>query len=196
MYHLAGDDKSEEWFAFRVRPRHEKQVSFALREKGFNEFLPLFTSKRQWADRTRMVEMPLFPGYIFCATTRTSIVPVLMTSGVIDVVRAGNYPSPADHVEIAALQQAARNHVAMEAWPYDECSGSPACSIVRGPLAGLQGALVEVRDRRRLVLSVNLLRRSVLVEVHADWIAPGEAPLYTVNLAENRTFQSEVSMLA
>ena len=92
MYRNPGSDESNEWFAFRVRPRHEKQVSIAFREKGFTEFLPLYKSKRQWADRTKVVEMPLFPGYIFCSTNRSSIVPVLMTSGVIDVVRAGTNP--------------------------------------------------------------------------------------------------------
>ncbi len=90
MYRNPGSNESNEWFAFRVRPRHEKQVSLALREKGFTEFLPLYKSKRQWADRTKVVEMPLFPGYIFCSTGRSAIVPILMTSGVIDVVRAGN----------------------------------------------------------------------------------------------------------
>ena len=105
MYRDPGSNESNEWFAFRVRPRHEKQVSLALREKGFTEFLPLYKSKRQWADRTKVVEMPLFPGYIFCSTVRSSIVPVLMTSGVIDVVRAGTNPLPADKAEIEALQQ-------------------------------------------------------------------------------------------
>ena len=68
MYRTPGSDEFNEWFAFRVRPRHEKQVSIALREKGFIEFLPLYKSKRQWADRTKVVAMPLFPGYIFCST--------------------------------------------------------------------------------------------------------------------------------
>jgi hypothetical protein len=64
MHSTPGPAELNEWFAFRVRPRHEKQVSISLREKGFVEFLPLYKSKRQWADRTKVVEMPLFPGYI------------------------------------------------------------------------------------------------------------------------------------
>lgn len=172
MYLKAGHDELNEWFAFRVRPRHEKQVSLTLREKGFTEFLPLFKSKRQWADRTKVVEMPLFPGYIFCSTTRSLIVPVLMTSGVIDVVRAGNHPLPADKAEIEALQQTVNVNVPLESWPYTDLSETESFSILRGPLAGLTGALVEVRCSQRFILSVNLLRRSVLVEVHPDWISP------------------------
>ncbi len=116
--------------------------------------------------------MPLFPGYIFCATNRSAIVPVLMTSGVIDVVRAGNNPLPAEKAEIEALQQIVKVDVTVESWPYTDLSESKPFSILRGPLAGLAGTLVEVRCSQRLMLSVNLLRRSVLVEVHPDWISP------------------------
>jgi transcription antitermination factor NusG len=172
MYRTSGSNESNEWYAFRVRPRHEKQVSLALREKGFTEFLPLYKSKRQWADRTKVVEMPLFPGYIFCSTNRSSIVPILMTSGVIDVVRAGTNPLPADRLEVEALQQTVSVDVPMEAWPYTEAGSSGLFSIQRGPLAGLTGILVEVRRSQRLILSVNLLRRSVLVEVQPDWVSP------------------------
>jgi transcription antitermination factor NusG len=172
MYRNPGSNELNEWFAFRVRPRHEKQVSLALREKGFTEFLPLYKSKRQWADRTKVVEMPLFPGYIFCSTNRSAIVPILMTSGVIDVVRAGNQPLSADKREIEALQQTVGVDVPLEAWPYTEAGDAGPFTILRGPLAGLTGILVEVRRSQRLILSVNLLRRSVLVEVHPDWISP------------------------
>src|SRR5580658_4480440 len=172
MHRNLASDESNEWFAFRVRPRHEKQVSIALRQKGFAEFLPLYKSKRQWADRTKVVEMPLCPGYIFCSTSRSLIVPVLMTSGVIDVVRAGTNPLPADKAEIDALQQTVSVDVPLEAWPYTEVGDSSSFTILRGPLAGLTGILVEVRRSQRLILSVNLLRRSVLVEVHPDWVSP------------------------
>jgi transcription antitermination factor NusG len=169
---LPGNDELNEWFAFRVRPRHEKQVSIALREKGFVEFLPLYKSKRRWTDRTKVVEMPLFPDYIFCSITRKSIVPVLMTSGIIDVVRAGSNPMPADNAEIEALQRTVSVNVPMESCPYTDVDEAGSFSILRGPLAGLRGILVEVRNSQRLILSVNLLRRSVLVEVHPEWISP------------------------
>src|SRR5260370_30559598 len=126
MYRTPGSNELNEWFAFRVRPRHEKQVSLALREKGFTEFLPLYKSKRQWADRTKIVEMPLFPGYIFCSTVRASIVPLLMTSGVIDVVRAPTKPLAADKTEIEALQKTIGVDVPLEPWPYTEIGDSPS----------------------------------------------------------------------
>ena len=95
-----------------------------------------------------------------------------MTSGVIDVVRAGTNPLAADKSEIDALQQTVSVDVPLEAWPYTEPGASDSFTILRGPLAGLTGILVEVRRSQRLILSVNLLRRSVLVEVHPDWVSP------------------------
>src|SRR3984885_7870809 len=142
MHRNLASDESNEWFAFRVRPRHEKQVSIALRQKGFAEFLPLYKSRRQWADRIQVVEMPLFPGYIFCSTVRSSIVPVLMTRGVIDVVRPGPKPLPADKAEIEALQQTVSVDGPLEAWRYTEVGETGSFSILRGPLAGLTGILV------------------------------------------------------
>jgi hypothetical protein len=91
---------------------------------------------------------------------------------VIDVVRAGTNPLPADRLEVEALQQTVSVDVPMEAWPYTEAGSSGLFSIQRGPLAGLTGILVEVRRSQRLILSVNLLRRSVLVEVQPDWVSP------------------------
>lgn len=181
-----GNNNKNEWFAFRVRPRHEKQVSLCLREKGIEEFLPLVKSKRTWADRTKIVELPLFPGYIFCSTQRSAIVPILMTRGIVDVVRAGSNPLPADPAEIQALQQTSSVDVPIEAWPYTETDGSAMFCVQRGPLTGLTGRLVEVRQSQRLILSINLLRRSVLVEMHPDWVAP-YAPAQEVRLGDRMT---------
>ena len=81
--------EASEWFAFRVRSRHEKLVSTALRGKGFDEFLPLSKSKRKWSDRSVPLDLPLFPGYIFCDIPRSDIGRVRSTTGIVDVVRAG-----------------------------------------------------------------------------------------------------------
>jgi hypothetical protein len=108
-----------------------------------------------------------FPVTFFCSTNRSSIAPILMTGGVIDVVRAGTNPLCADRAEIEALQQTVSVDVPLEAWPYTEVGERGSFSILRGPLAGLTGILVEVRSSQRLILSVSLLRRSVLVGVTA-----------------------------
>lgn len=152
-----------EWYAFRVRPRHEKAASLQLREKGYTEFLPLVREQRKWGKRVAQVDLPLFPGYIFCQAKRLALYPILNLPAVVDVVRAGSQPVPAATEEIECLKRAVESQLQLEPWAYTEV-GQPVC-ITSGPLAGLSGIVVEIRQMQRLVLSVSLLRRSVLVEV-------------------------------
>ncbi len=165
--------ESRDWYAFRVRPRHEKLVSMSLRGKGYEEFLPLTKSKRRWADRSPIIEMPLFPGYIFCDTDRSEISKIRSTQGIVDVIRAGSSPVPANRREIEGLRKATEADLPLESLPYIDPSTTRRLHIVSGPLSGLDGMLVQVRGKERLILSVDLLCRSVLVEV----------PLYSVALS-------------
>jgi len=168
-------NRNEEWFAYRVRPRHEKVVANALRERGCVEFLPLIREKRTWANRQRHVDLPLFPGYVFCLVERFSMLPILSTPGVMDVVRAGASPVPVDAGEIEALRLAIDSRVPMERCSYIEIGNT--VDIIQGPLTGLRGLLVNVRKSHRLVLSVRLLCRSVLIEIDRQWVAAPEKNL-------------------
>lgn len=157
--------ESRDWYAFRVRPRHEKLVSMSLRGKGYEEFLPLTKSKRKWADRSPIIEMPLFPGYLFCDTERSEIGKIRCTRGILDVIRAGSAPLPANRTEIESLRKATEAELQLESLPYIDPSTAKQLHIISGPLSGLDGMLVQMRGKERLILSVDLLCRSVLVEV-------------------------------
>jgi transcription antitermination factor NusG len=163
----------KEWYVFRVRPRHEKLVSAVLRGKGYEEFLPLTHSKRKWADRSTIVDLPLFPGYVFCDLERPEIGKVICTYGIIDVIRAGSSPLPANRCEIEGLRKATEEELQLESWPYVDSSITGRLRILSGPLSGLEGVLVQVRGKERLILSVDLLRRSVLVELPSSCVAFG-----------------------
>jgi len=163
--------ESRDWYAFRVRPRHEKLVSMSLREKGYEEFLPLTKSKRKWADRSPIIEMPLFPGYIFCDTELSEISKIRCTRGIVDVIRAGAKPLPARRTEIEGLRKATTAELQLESLPYIDPSTTGRLHIISGPLSGLEGILMQVRGKERLILSVDLLCRSVLVEVPLSSIA-------------------------
>jgi transcription antitermination factor NusG len=169
-------EDSRDWYAFRVRPRHEKLVSVSLRGKGYEEFLPLVKSKRKWADRSPIIEMPLFPGYIFCDTARTEIGRIRCTQGVVDVIRAGSSPAPANRMEIEGLRKATEAQVQLESLPYIDPSTAKRLRIISGPLSGLDGMLTQVRGKERLILSVELLCRSVLVEVPLSAVEICEEP--------------------
>ena len=152
-----------EWFAFRVRPRHEKSVALQLREKREECFVPLIRQTRNWANRLAHVDLPLIPGYVFCRSHRFGFLPILKTPGVVDVIRAGSSPVPIPDEEISALERVLNASVRLESCPYPEMGQK--VEIRNGPLAGITGIVIDHRKATQLVLSVSILRRSVLVHV-------------------------------
>jgi len=96
--------RTNSWFALRVKSRHEKLVSRILSSKGLEQFLPVYRSKRKWADRVKEIDSPLFPGYVFCRFKPEAWIAVVTTPGVVEIVRYGPRFAPVDPAEIAALQ--------------------------------------------------------------------------------------------
>ena len=136
--------------------------------KGMEPFLPLYAARHRWSDRTRELQLPLFPGYVFCRFNPHHRTPVLSTPGVFGIIRFGQTLASVDPEEISALQQLMRSGLIAEPWPKLEVG--EAVEIDDGPLAGCKGFVIEIRKRTRLVLSVTLLSRSVLVELDRDWV--------------------------
>ena len=158
------------WYALRVRSRTEFSTSGILLEKGFDRFLPFYRSRRRWSDRVKEMDMPLFPGYVFCRLDASAPLGVLTTPGVIDIVSAGRCPIPVDPREIAALRDICGSGLPVQPWPYLEVGRR--VRIERGPLAGSEGVVVEMKGQYRLVASISLLQRSVAAEIDRDWIQP------------------------
>jgi transcription antitermination factor NusG len=161
------------WFALRVKSRTEKVVSTIARNKGFEEFLPLYQSRRRWSDRFKSVEMPLFPGYVFCRLNPEFRLPLLTIPGVMGFVGIGKVPVAIEEAEIAAIQAAVGAGLVAEPYPFLEVGQK--VRLAEGPLAGLEGWLVEVRKQQRLVVSVSMLRRSVAIEIDRQWVRPLDA---------------------
>lgn len=158
------------WYALRVRSRHELVVFAQLTAKEHEAFLPLFSAKHRWADRWKTVSLPLFPGYVFCRFNAEKRSSVISTSGVVDVVRTGSQPAPIETSEIEAIRTAVNSPLFTE--PYGGLVKGQGVVVTGGPLVGLTGHLVEIRKNLRLVLSVELLNRAVLVEIDRDWVTP------------------------
>ena len=164
-------DSSLPWYAIRIRSRAEISVAAILRGKGYEEFLPLYRSTRQWSDRQKTVELPLFPGYLFCRLDMNDrILPILSTPGVIAFAGAGRTPVAIPENEIAAIQSIVRSGLAALPWP--SLTAGANVLIERGPLTGVEGVTVKVDGKQRLVVSVPLLQRSVMVEIDRRLIRP------------------------
>jgi transcription antitermination factor NusG len=158
------------WFAIRVKSNFEKKVATGLRNKGLEEFLPMYQSKRRLSDRYKTVDLPLFPGYLFCRLDLDHRLPLLTTVGFLYIVSVGNKPVPVDEGEIAAVQFVVRSGVPAVPWP--SLAVGQRVRLESGPLCGLEGVVTQVGMRDRICVSVTLLQRGVSVEVDRDWIRP------------------------
>jgi transcription antitermination factor NusG len=159
----------KEWYAVRVRPKGEVRASGELSARGFEAFLPTWHVRRRWSDRVKALEVPVFPGYLFCRFQLSERGRVLDAPAVIQILGIGGTPIPVSDTEIEAIQTLVTSHVTVTPWPYLR-SGNRV-RINYGPLAGIDGIVAKAEDgRSRVVVSVTLLQRSVAAEIERDWV--------------------------
>jgi transcription antitermination factor NusG len=159
-----------EWYALYLRSRHEKKVANHLRMQGYEVCLPVYRSLREWCDRQKVVDMPAFPGYLFCRFDRMKRTKVLDTQGVVYIVGNHDGPLPLDPSEVAALQTLERSNSIFEPWPY--VGNGDSVRIEGGSLDGLTGIVLDSRRITRVIVSVSLLQRSVAIEVDRVRLVP------------------------
>ncbi len=188
-----GESIPQVWFAVQVRPQAEKSVAAIARYNGFEEFLPLCRSQTRWPGRVQSLDVPLFPGYLFCRISPDVRLQLQTIPGVRSIVGDGKTPIPVDDTEMAALRATARSGLPVEPWPLPR--NGNRVRLKGGPLTGLQGLLVAVRESYRLVLSISVLDRSIAVEIEPGWATPlrlprpkGASDAFPQPLAERSTF--------
>jgi transcription antitermination factor NusG len=157
------------WFALQVRSRYEESVAEHLSGKGYELFLPLYKCRKRWSDRIKVIEAPLFPGYLFCRFNPQNRLPILKTPGVIQVVGYNRTPVPVDDGEIDAIQRFIASGIPSQPWPFLQVGDR--VRIESGPLRGLEGILIKFKGNHRLVVSVTLLQRSVAAVVDSTLVS-------------------------
>jgi len=162
------------WFALYVKVRRERVTADALHGRDFEEFLPLFRTRRHWSDRIKEIEVPLFPRYLFCRFNVQDRLRVITTPGVEHIVGMGKIPASVPDAEVAALEAVMKSGATAQPWPFLETG--QWVRIEAGTLAGLEGILLDFRGKRRLVISVTLLQRSVAVEIDRLDVTPVPPP--------------------
>lgn len=164
------NEPGKQWYALQIRQRFEKVVATHLQHKGYEEYLPMYRSRRRWSDRVKEIELPLFPGYIFCRFDVRDRLPILIIPGVMSVVSFGGAALSVDEQEISTVQ-----HIVNSGMPYGPhpfmSTGTPI-RVRYGPLRGLEGLILEVRNSYQLIVSVTLLSRSVSVAIDRDCVTP------------------------
>jgi len=149
-------------------------VAGSLSGKGYELFLPTYRSKRSWSDRTKVLDLPLFAGYLFCRFDIQTRLPILTTPGVGSIVGAGKTPEAVDEREIEAIRTVVRSGVVYE--PYGHLPEGQLVHVEQGSLRGLTGVVMNHKKDSRLIISVTLLMRSVSVEIERSWLKPIGAP--------------------
>ncbi|HEV2988334.1 MAG TPA: transcription termination/antitermination NusG family protein [Candidatus Angelobacter sp.] len=157
------------WRAIQSRPCYEKIAAQLLATKGYEVFLPVYQSLRKKSDRSVNLEVPLFPGYLFCRCDGSYVSPILNTCGVMRILGTRGNPAIVEESEIDRLMAMTRAKLDLEPWSFIE-SGQ-AVRIQSGPLRGIEGIVIARDDRRhKLLVSITLLRRSAIVSLDPQWL--------------------------
>jgi len=158
------------WYALYTCPRHEKRVAEQIKQRRISCFLPLYRSVRRWKDRRKELELALFPGYVFVHLALRDRVRVLQMPGAVRFVSSNGHPVAVPDREMESLINALASGIGAKPHPY--LTVGRRVRVTCGPLSRAEGILVRRKDRFRVVLSLDLLQRSVGVEVDESDIEP------------------------
>jgi len=161
------------WYAAHTRANHEKRVAEQLGRRAVEHFLPLYESVRKWADRRKRLEIPLFPGYIFVRLPLQERLRVLEIPSVARLVGFYHLPTALPDEEVQAMRNGLTGQ--LRAVPHPYLKVGRRVRIIHGPLENCEGILLRNKGGFRVVLSVDLIMRSVAVEVGAEDIVPASA---------------------
>jgi transcription antitermination factor NusG len=162
------ENSESPWVALVVRPRAERRVQQGLANMGLQTFVAWHGVRRRWADRVKILEQNLLPGYVFCHSTFAERMAVMHQTGVEGVVSFNRTPALIPDEEIAALRRAVQSELPLGPWPY--LKAGQRVRIEKGVLAGIEGTLARESEGWRVVVSVSVLQRSVAVEIDRDMI--------------------------
>lgn len=162
-----GPHQASHWYACRTRARAEKQVDRLLTRAGVESYLPLVELERQWADRTKRVGFPLFPGYTFARFPRKHLLEVVQTPGLVMVVSENGLPAPIRDEEMESVRRFVMGQQETGAPPTPEPWWEPGTPILvkEGPFKGMRGYLMESRGRRRVAVKLDALKMAFSVEL-------------------------------
>jgi transcription termination/antitermination protein NusG len=155
---------NECWYAVYTRARHEKCVAEHCRQRGIVAFLPLYPVQRRWKERRAEVLLPLFPSYVFVHIALHDRLHILGVPGIVSLVSFNNAPAVVPESQIESLKRAI---TLGRAEPYVYLQSGRHVRVTSGPLAGLEGIVVEIRNRVHVIVSFEWMARSVAVSLDA-----------------------------
>jgi len=153
------------WYAVQTSYRCEQRVAQALTTKGFQIYLPLLKEIHQWKDRRKIIDVPAFSGYLFVhyEPSLRNRVRVLETSGIVRLLGGNHAPSQVSDIEIDAVRRTLSSGV--DCNRCDALTPGTIVRVMRGPLAGVQGRLVRIKNSLRLVVAISVFSQAISAEL-------------------------------
>ena len=173
------DHASDQWYAVHTKSNYEKKVASQLALRGVANFLPVWKEVHAWTDRQKIVEVPLFRGYVFArfGDSGRNRLRILQTPGVARIVGTCGGIEPIPDAEIAAIQQLLSSGLKCAPHPY--LREGDSVRVNKGPLQGVQGLFLRQKGPSRLLISVSLISQSVAAEIEAcdvEVLVAGDVP--------------------
>jgi|SRR5215470_11982429 len=159
-----------QWYAGYTAARHEKRVAEHLTQRGIEHFLPLYETIHRWNNGRHRVQLPLFPGYIFVRIALQERLRVLELPGFVRLVGFNSLPHSLPETDINKMKEALNKGVLAEPYPY--LTAGTRVEIRNGPLQGMTGILLRRQNKCRVVISIDLIMRSMAVEIDARDVVP------------------------
>lgn len=153
------------WYAAYTCANHEKKAAAEISRRGVESFLPVYQTIRRWSDRSVERETPLFPGYVFVHLALRDRLKVLEVPGVVRLVGFGGLPTALPDNEMKTLRAGLKEGLRAEPHPY--LNVGRRVRLKDGPFSGLQGILLRRRGRLRVVISIELIQRALVVDADA-----------------------------
>jgi len=161
------------WYAIQTRSRHEKVVRDQFEAKSITHLLPLWRKRSIWKDRVKLVDVPLFSGYLFGYFALQDKIAVLETVGVARLVGINGRPVPIPDEQITAVRTMMEHRLPCSPHPY--LVEGMRVRIKSGLLAGAEGILIAKKQRHRLVISLDVIHQAVAVDVDSAEVEPLES---------------------
>jgi transcription antitermination factor NusG len=173
------------WYACYTRARHEKQVDEQLRTRGIESYLPVLPMVRQWKDRKKVVDWPLFPSYVFGRFSLREVHAVLTTPGVSTIVRANGYPTPIADGELENVRRFAEamTETGVEPEVRPLIWEGQWVRIQEGPFEGVEGVVMEVRGRKRVLVGLRVIGQGLEIDIDTRFLRTIAAPEWSGQLS-------------
>jgi transcription antitermination factor NusG len=169
---MINSNANKRWYVFYTYPKFERKIHEYLQQENYESFLPLHWVTRQWSDRKKRIEVPLFPNYIFINIEQNRIFEVLKTPKLISCVNFNKEPAFLRQKEVDCIKQIVENE-----YPFEVCCNlkiGDSVVITDGSLTGMKGILIEERGSRKCAVRIESLQQSLLVNVPSDYLELAE----------------------